>query len=584
MNKKYTLTALALAAAVITFLIYLPVLGNGFVNWDDPYYVYRNPNIRSLDIIWAYTAEVSSNWHPLTLISHSLDYALFGLNAKGHHLTNILLHAVNTFLIALLFFRLTMLGIKKENSSNQANSATLFALTASLVTALFFGIHPLRVESVAWISERKDLLYSLFYILSLIAYISYAMRAKKGEAGAKGFYAAALIIFMLSLMSKPMAISLPIVLIIIDIYPLERASLSELLNKKRMIVIEKAPFFLCSVLSAIVTLWAQAGSGAMSTLEGAPLLSRLLVSFRAYIFYIYKTVIPAKLAPIYPYSGGTDSMTGQFIGAIIIFIAISVISLYVLRKRKFLGALWLYYLVTLLPVIGIVHVGRQSAADRYTYLPGLAVIFLFGLAVAWLITRKKPWLTSITIIIIAALSILMGIKTVSQGAIWKDSHTLWSYEIKLYGDHSPAVAFKNRGLALQERGEFSAALGDFDKAIKIDPTHEGAYGNRGLAYQSIGRFALALKDYDMAILIDPEDKTAINNRGATYGQLGRYDEAIKNFERAIEIDPKLASAHNNLGKVYEMLGDRNKAILYYKLAASLGSAWAIDYLKREGIE
>ncbi|MBE9531887.1 MAG: hypothetical protein IME98_03685, partial [Proteobacteria bacterium] len=286
-NNKFNsriLWALAIIAAVVTFLIYLPVLDNGFVNWDDPYYVYRNPNIRSLDIIWAFTAEVSSNWHPLTLLSHSLDYALFGLNPKGHHLTNILLHSINTFLVAILFFRLTMLGLKDEKSSK-----TLFALTASLITALFFGIHPLRVESVAWISERKDLLYALFYILSLITYITYAIRVKNNEAGAKGFYAAALILFALSLMSKPMALSLPIVLVIIDIFPLERTNIRELFGKKKMVLIEKIPFVLCSIFSAIVTLWAQAGSGAMSTLEGAPLASRLLISLRAYSFYIYKT-------------------------------------------------------------------------------------------------------------------------------------------------------------------------------------------------------------------------------------------------------------------------------------------------------
>lgn len=583
MSKKYSITILAIVAAIITFAVYLPVLDNGFVNWDDPYYVYRNPHIRSLDLLWAFTAEVSSNWHPLTLISHTIDFSLYGLNARGHHLTNNLLHAINTFLVAILFYRLTIIGLKKR-AALESNSNTLFALTASLVAALFFGLHPLRVESVAWISERKDLLYALFYLLSLLTYVAYALRVKNNDTRAKRFYTASLVIFILSLMSKPMAVSLPLVLIIIDIYPLERASLAELFGKKKKVLIEKAPFFLFSIFSAALALWAQAGSGAMSTLKGAPIITRLLVSCRAYIFYIYKTLVPIKLAPIYPYPGSASSMTGEFIGAIIILNFLSLLFLWFLRKTKLFSALWLYYIVTLLPVIGIIQVGRQSAADRYTYLPGLALLFLFGLAIAWLITRKKPWLKAAALISVAVLSILMGIKTVGQSAIWKDSHTLWSYEISLYGDNSPAVAFKNRGLTLQERGEFSAALDDFDKAIKIDPSHEDAYGNRGLAYQSMGRLDLALKDYDHAIEIDPDNKTAINNRGATLGQLGRYSEATAAFERAIEIDPTLVSAHKNLARAYQIRGDIDKAIFHYKKAAALGSEQAKDYLKREGIE
>lgn len=591
-DNRYALLG-AVIVAIITFFVFYPALNNGFVNWDDPYYVYRNPNIRSLDLVWAFTAEVSSNWHPLTLISHTLDYAIFGLNPRGHHLTSNLLHSLNTFFVALLFYYLTLVGMKKEaalggpDGSNETNSTrqkTLFALAASLITALCFGIHPLRVESVVWISERKDLLYALFYILSTLAYIKYATMAEKNMAANKKFYALSLFAFMLSLLSKPMAISLPLVLIIMDTYPLRRASLAEMLGKKKKILLEKAPFFLLSIISAILTIRAQAGSGAMSTLENAPVITRLLVSCRAYIFYIYKTIVPIKLAPIYPYPGSANPMTGELIGGVIILISLSLILLWYLREKKLFGALWLYYLITLLPAIGIVHVGRQSAADRYTYLPGLALLFFFGLFTARLITGKKPWLRSITIIIVTIISILLGAKTVKQEAIWRDSITLWSYEIGLYGELSPAVAFRNRGLALQERGEFGAALGDFDKAIKIDPMHEGAYGNRGLSYQNMGNFPAALRDYDRAIEIDPLDKTAINNRGTALGTLKRYNEAKRDFERVIEIDPNHISAHNNLGKLYKIQDNRELSIIYHKKAAELGSEWARDYLKREGIE
>jgi tetratricopeptide (TPR) repeat protein len=578
-NARVMLLIGAALAALVAFLVYLPSLNNGFVNWDDPYYVYRNANIRSFDLVWAFTAEVSSNWHPLTLLSHTLDYALFGLDPRGHHLTNNILHTLNTFLVAILFYRLIKAGLKNTSGDN-----TYFALSASIIGALFFALHPLRVESVAWISERKDLLYAFFYILSVLSYLAYAVRVKFNAPGKGVFFVISLVSFILSLLAKPMAVSLPLVLIIIDSYPLGRATFKEMIGEKKNILIEKIPFILLAIFSGVMTLLAQGSSGAMSTLESAPLITRLLVACRAYIFYIYKTILPIKLAPIYPYPESSSSIIGVGVLALIILIILSALCFCYLKNKKLFASLWLYYIVTLVPVIGIIQVGRQSAADRYTYLPGLALIMLASLFLARLISGANKNIKWAAIIITIILSVLMSVKTVSQAKIWKDSVTLWSYEIGLYNDYAPPVAFRNRGLALHVRREYKSALKDFDMVIKLDPTNLGAFGNRALTLQSMGRNIAALKDYDKAISIDPNDKTAINNRGTTLGSLGRIEEAKKSFERALEIDPDFTSAYNNLGKLYKMTGDLDRSIYYYKEAARRGDEWAINYLKKIGVK
>ncbi|MDP2689108.1 MAG: hypothetical protein Q8P48_03235, partial [Deltaproteobacteria bacterium] len=365
-NRKIYLASAALV--VVAFLIYLPSVGNGFVNWDDQAYVYENPYIRSLDISWLLTAEVMGNWHPLTMLSYAADYALWGLDPRGYHLVNTVLHSLNTGLAALfafLFFRAAS-GGKREADGLTKRSA----LFAAVIAALIFGLHPQRVESVAWVSERKDVLSGFFFLLSLIFYLRYAAPPRNGWAVS---YAASLIFFVLAVMSKPMAITLPVALLVFDIYPLNRLSG---MKKIRKAVIEKIPFFAVSVAAAYLAVWAQRSGGALAPLAPYPLGSRLMVAGKAVVFYLYKMALPFGLAPFYPREARPSFFSYEYAGAFVVVALISIFCIWAFKKNRIFAALWLYYLVTLSPVIGIIQVGSQAAADRYTYLPSLGPALL----------------------------------------------------------------------------------------------------------------------------------------------------------------------------------------------------------------
>jgi hypothetical protein len=386
--------AMALVVAFITFMVYFPTFNNDFVNWDDNVYVYENQGIRSIDfwfLKWSFTAVVSSNWHPLTMFSHALDYALWGLDPWGHHLTSIIFHTFNTLLVFILVVRLSEYRRAGETgiSSDFAGPGKK-ALIAGIVTALLFGIHPVHVESVAWVSERKDVLSAFFFLLSVLAYLKYT---SSRDSKRSIFYGACLILFIMALMSKPMAVTLPVVLLILDCYPLGRLTLGGGLRGARWLVIEKVPFFVLSLLSSLITLWAQHTSGAITTLGVTPLTTRILVAMRAYVFYIYKMVLPTDLAPFYPYPRTVEFFAVEYSVSFILLIVITSLCLWSSKRNGLFLAVWFYYLVTLIPVIGIVRVGLQAAADRYTYLPSLGPFLLAGLGAgaAFGISSKKRY-------------------------------------------------------------------------------------------------------------------------------------------------------------------------------------------------
>ncbi|MCC6501644.1 MAG: hypothetical protein IT362_00735, partial [Deltaproteobacteria bacterium] len=367
MTDKTSRLLPGLIAAAITFLVFLPALSGGFVNWDDQRYVYENTLIRSIDLEFLKTIFSTiqvSNFHPLTMLSYAVDFALWGENPFGYHLENVILHAINTFFAGWLAVRLV---------EARGNRNHISAFIAGLTTALLFGLHPMHVESVAWISEKKDVLSGLFFILSLLAYLRYHRNRSFSS------YALCFAFFILSLLSKPMAVTLPAVLLIIDMYPLERHSKE---GFGRMLL-EKIPFFFASMLIAVVTVIAQSGSGALRSLETDPLGLRVLTAFRGFIFYLVKLIFPTGLAPYYPHPLEQSITNYQYWGAIVIFVAITAAAVYAFKKGKaaFPGA-WAFFVVTLLPVIGIIQVGRQAAADRYIYIPAIALFVLIGGALA----------------------------------------------------------------------------------------------------------------------------------------------------------------------------------------------------------
>ena len=528
--------AAAFLVAFMVFLLYLPALENAFVNWDDPTYVYENLRIRSLDpglLKWAFTSAFFGNWHPLTTLSFALDYALWGLDPRGWHLVNILLHAFNTLLVALLATRLAAHGSADSGGTHELNKG---AIAAGIVTALLFGIHPLHVESVVWVSERKDLLCTFFFLLSLLAYLGYTPSRRPV------LYISSLVFFAAALMSKPMAVTLPAVLLILDLHPLGRL-------KAKGAVLEKIPFFALSLFSSSLTVWAQRSAEAMVALEAYPAATRLFVAVRAYIFYLLKMVLPLDLAPFYPIPEKTGLLSIEFAGLFALLSALTLFCILSFKRRRVFSAVWLYYMVTLLPVIGLVQVGNQAAADRYTYLPALGPFLLAGLLAGLIIERcSKRWLVAP----VAGMMLVSGVladTTIRQIAVWKSSVTLWSYEIELFPDAAHPGHY-NRGLAYYGAGEYEAAIEDFKRAVELEPGHARAY----------------------------------NSRGAAYASLGNPEQAVEDFKRAIELNPGHARAYYNLGKVYFGLGDRERGLINYKKAAALGVKEAVDYLRRADVD
>lgn len=585
-----------------TFIVYIPALWNGFINWDDDAYVYENPYIKSFDfnfIKWTFSSVYFNNWHPLTMISYALDYAVWGLNPFGYHLTNVILHALNTSLVFVLAVRLIERGIMLPTPNSR-----LRPIIAAFITALLFGVHPLHVESVAWISERKDVISSFFFLSSLLAYLKYTSSV---DSQKRLFYCLCLISFTFALMSKPMAVTLPLVLLILDSCPLKGIRTSSVL-------LEKVPFLFLGIVSSMITIWAQYTGGALQTFETHPFTDRVFIAIKAYAFYLAKMVMPTNLAPFYPYPNRITFFSLEFLGSSILLITFTLLAALSLKRNRLFFAIWSYYVVTLIPVIGIIQVGKHAAADRYTYLPSIGPFLLAGVGFSLLLERYSKKIFAIVIALLLIAGILIN-KTWNQMAVWHDSITLWSHQIKLFPETT--IAYHNIGNAYRDKGNYQQAIMNYNRAIELDPQYADAYTGRGVVSAATGNYRQAIMDYSTAIELNPQNVIALNNRGIAYGSLGGPQQALRDFSRAVELNDKYAEAYNNKGIAYSSLGNYKLAIIeyeraielnpqfaeayynsgtayfqsgeaelsliYYKKAASLGSKLAQDYLDKSGI-
>ncbi|MEE8574657.1 MAG: tetratricopeptide repeat protein, partial [Thermodesulfobacteriota bacterium] len=471
------------------------------------------------------------------------------------------------------------------------------ALIAGFVTAILFAVHPLRVESVAWATERKDVLYAFFYLLSILYYIRYA----SCDSNKRRNYYLAILFAAASLMSKAMAITLPFVLLMIDYYPLKRFSFSSGGGGLKRVLLEKIPFFILTIIAFVIGLWVH--SGVLKGGEEFPLFLRMLVSIRGYAFYLYKTVWPATLSPYYPYPKDLTLFSFEAIVPILIFVAITATSLYLVRRSRFYITLWVFYLITLLPVIGIVQAWGAAAADRYSYLPGLAPVLLLGALSGYAVrigSKKELKTAGVAILIIVA--ILFARKCFLQIPIWKNTNTLWTHQIELYPGTTPK-AHLNRAYAYDYVGEREMALKGYSEAIELFPDYVLAYSNRAKLLLVMGKLDLALADnrklleffpedvtthinmgdiyerkgdseraleyYTKAISISPGFATPYYNRAGLQARLGRVDEAVSNYQKALEINPRYKGAYLNLANIMGRKGDFSKAIEYYSAALSV---------------
>ena len=548
----------------ITLLVYLQVLQNGFVNWDDDLYVYENEHIRAFDrnflrFLFSFNA---GNWHPLTWLSHTVDYAVWNLNPAGHHLMSIFLHLFNTFLVMLLTERL----IRRAGSG--MDEEKIFSVVG--ITGLLFGIHPIHVESVAWISERKDVLCAFFFILSLLSYLRYTdsvvtreRSMEKDPFWTHSRYITTFGFFLLSLLSKPMAVTLPAVMLIIDWYPLGRFGDR---REAKAAFIEKIPFIALSSASSVVTVLAQHSGGAIANLQDISFANRAFQVLNGPVFYLAKMGFPYKLIPFYPFPPHVSLVSFSLLLSVFILSVITVICFIASRGKKIFAAVWAYYIVTLLPVLGIIHVGKQFMADRYTYLPSIGPFFLFGIGVVMLYHKALVGFGRKQAVKIAFLCfrvILAGVLvylTSMQIQIWKDGITLWSKVIE--AEPGVAHAYNNLGEALLVHGDINGSAAMFEKALAIEPLNEDALNNLALSFLEMGHHEKALSYALLLIQIKPGNESAYNTAGEIYFKRGEYEKAIEYFMKAMKIKDKPLQ-YFNIAMTLEKLGRRMEACDYW---------------------
>jgi tetratricopeptide (TPR) repeat protein len=548
--------------AVIVWIAFGQALGHEFVGYDDPRYVVQNTwvtnGVTPGGIKWALTHVHASNWHPLTTISHMLDCQLYGLQPWGHHLTNILLHATAAILLFLALRKLTG------------------ALWPSLLVAAVFAVHPLRVESVAWVSERKDVLSGVFFMLTLWAYARYS----RGNGPPTFWYIMVVVLFALGLMCKPTLVTVPFVLLLLDYWPLCRrqpcSSLGRGITRYTWpwLVIEKLPLFVLSAASCVATLLAQ--KQALDASLKPPLGERVGNALVSYAIYLGQMIWPAHLAVLYPYPEGNLKVPHVILALLLLLIVSTAFFLW-RRKYPFLLTGWLWYLGMLVPMIGIVQVGSQVRADRYTYLPQIGLYLL----VAWgAMELFHQWRRSRVILAGAGLLIITALTTRSyfQTSYWQDTETLWKHATATTSNNY--IATTNLAEALFQSGRFDEAIAECQKALKIKPDFAAAHVDLGAALvenqrggdgarRQNGAVDEAIVHYRRALQIKPDFAQAHSDLGTALLLKGQVDEAIAHYQKALEIDPNFAEARYSLGNAFLAEGEYSESIAAYEAAVRI---------------
>lgn len=534
-NQLWLAVGVCIFLVAITWLVFGQTLRHEFINYDDQDYVYENTKVTSglsvAGIGWALTHIHAQNWHPLTTISHMLDCQLYGLKAGAHHFTNVLLHTVAVLLLFVVLREMTG------------------ALWPSAFVAAVFAIHPMHVESVAWVAERKDVLSAVFFMLTLFAYVRYA------RAPSMGRYLAITFLFTLGLMSKPMLVTAPLVLLLLDYWPLRRFEKSSSAKSKSKIVnwwdrqtiaqrllLEKMPLLALSTASGIVTFLAQRHP--LGWTEQLPISPRVNNALVTYVAYIGQMLWPVKLAVFYPHPENRLPLW-EIALAVAVLIAVTAAVL-ALRKRPYFITGWFWYLAMLVPVIGLVRVGWQGRADRYTYLPQIGLYILITWAVADLSAswrRQREILGAGAAIIIAVLSWRAWIQT----SFWSNSETLWTHTLAVTSDND--VAQNNLGIILLAKGKLDEAISRFQASVKLRPGNAPAHDNLANAFLQKGQVADAMVHYRKLLDIQPENVEARNILGTVLVKQGRVREALERWQETLAIQPDNGNAKSNLAWV-----------------------------------
>ena len=544
-QKRRLEIVICLFLVSVSLLIYLQVIGFEFVTYDDELYITKNPYINAgftpESIEWAFTSSYAANWHPLTWLSHMLDMELYGLNPMGHHWTNLQIHVINVVLL-FLFLR-SMTGV----------------IWRSAFVAALFAVHPLHVESVAWVAERKDVLCGFFWILSMWAYVGYVRRPNKIR------YLSFFILFALGLMSKPMIVTLPFTLLLLDFWPLYR--FQSFIKERRINIFqaflalfrEKIPLFILSIVSSFVTFYVQKSGGAVASMISIPLESRAANAIVSYANYIWKMIWPLNLAALYPLREWDSALV--IISGLLILLII-VLAVCYRKKWPYLFVGWFWYLGTMIPVIGLVQVGVQRMADRYTYIPFIGLF----IAVSWGvgdISAKWSCRKNIRSLFGGSVLIFFIIVAWFQTGIWKNGITLFSHTAQITNN---SIAYCGLGQAFNRHGKYDEAVKYYLKALQIDPNYADAYYELGVTLEAQGHPKEALKHYSEALRMNPDYAEVYNNIGVILSKQGKSKIAIDHFQKAIQIRPNYALAYYNLGIIFADHGRIMEAISNYKKA------------------
>ena len=572
-NKLYVLL-ICILLVVSTLVAFEQVRHNEFVDYDDYKYVTENSHvtdsINGKSVIWAFTTMHTANWHPLTWLSHMLDCQLFGLNPLWHHMINLLFHIVNTLLLFLILKKMTG------------------AVWRSAFVAAAFALHPLHVESVAWVAERKDVLSGFFWMLTIAAYIRYVERPVVKR------YVLLFLVFGLGLMAKPMVITLPFVLLLLDYWPLNRMqqkSKNNTVLSIRHLIVEKIPFFVLAAASGTVTFIAQRIGGAMSNIDKVPLAYRIGNAGISYINYIAKMIYPTRLAVLYPfYEGGLPKW--QLISSSVILIVICIGIINAARRHRYLAVGWLWYLGTLVPVIGLVQVGAQTMADRYTYLPSIGIFIMIAWGANELLARYR--LRKIVLAISAGVVLIIWlICTRVQVSYWQDSSTLFKHTLSVTKNNY--IMHNNYGSLLSQEGLYDEALAHFREALRINPQHLKArinvHSNLAIIMTEQEKYAEAVSYLREVLRLSPDSPYLLNNLAwilATRedGNLGDSTEAVQYAERACELveynQPDfldtLAIAYASAGRFKDAIQTAEKAI---KIALSTSKKELAEKIQKQ---
>lgn len=540
--------------ALITILLYWKAGGAGFVSLDDTEYIINDHIIKDLSwdgILEMFTSFRVANYHPLTTLSWAIEYKLYGYDPAMFHRTNVALHILNTLLVFMIARKL----------SGQI-------LTAA-VTSLFFGIHPMHVESVAWISARKDVLFSLFFIFSILSYIKFTDNRKKGF-----WYAASLILFIASLLSKAAAVVLPMVLLLIDHYRKHKISRAD--------IIEKMPFFALATAVGVLAYFAQHSVGAVNPLPGYHIADRILVILYALAHYLVSSLVPYKLSVMHFYPDKSGGWLPWYFYAAPLLLAAIVFAIYKaqrLRREPVFGAL--FFMITIFLVIEIIPLGPSMLAERYTYLPYIAVFYFLGQCWSlklWLNKKKARIVRVVMPAVLIPLAIGFWFMSSNRIEVWKTSEQLFSDVMGKYPNHYYGYYYTAKTLFDQQR--FTEALPLYDKAISLDSSLHHAWNNRGVIKYTMMDYQGSVEDYTMAIRVSPKFATAYQNRGSAFANLKRYQEALSDFSKAISLKPDYAEAHRNRGNVYLLLKDMPNACDDWQKAAKLGNKEVIKVIDR----